>query len=387
MHPVKSTTDVVELMQIGHMNRTVGATALNVRSSRSHSILTVHVRGTNLETGAASHGSLHLVDLAGSERADRSEATGERLREAQYINKSLSALGDVIFALAQKSSHVPYRNSKLTQVLQGSLGGQAKTLMFVQLNPDPDSFSESISTLKFAERVSGIELGASRRNKEGKDVKELMEQIASLKDTITKKEEEIEHLQLLTDPRTHPPNAFSEKLVTNTLRHISSAPSLPSSSGPPHRKSRSLLSGKHASELDNCSEQSEASSHQSLDEVRNEKEGDTNPNFTSDVDISSMHRVDSEERLSEISDGGLSVGTETDASADLTVSPESEKYTKSTAKMPKVPSQFLRRAQKPLHTTSSQATSKISPKVQTGLRKPATAHPTASPSRTSSRGR
>ena len=74
-----------------------------------------------METDAILRGSLHLVDLAGSERVGRSEATGDRLREAQHINKSLSALGDVIFALAQKSPHVPYRNSKLTHVLQTSL--------------------------------------------------------------------------------------------------------------------------------------------------------------------------------------------------------------------------------------------------------------------------
>lgn len=91
-------------------------------SSCEYSILTVHVRGTDLETNAVLRGCLHLVDLAGSERVDRSEATGDRLREAQHINKSLSALGDVIYALAQKSAHVPYRNSKLTQVLQSSLG-------------------------------------------------------------------------------------------------------------------------------------------------------------------------------------------------------------------------------------------------------------------------
>jgi kinesin family protein C2/C3 len=88
----------------------------------SCSVLTVHVRGTDLETDAILRGSLHLVDLAGSERVGRSEATGDRLREAQHINKSLSALGDVIFARAQKSPHVPYRNSKLTHVLQSSLG-------------------------------------------------------------------------------------------------------------------------------------------------------------------------------------------------------------------------------------------------------------------------
>lgn len=84
--------------------------------------MTVHTRGTDLKTGSLLRGNLHLVDLAGSERIDRSEVTGDRLKEAQHINKSLAALGDVIFALAQKSSHVPYRNSKLTQVLQSSLG-------------------------------------------------------------------------------------------------------------------------------------------------------------------------------------------------------------------------------------------------------------------------
>ncbi|KAB5524675.1 hypothetical protein DKX38_022424 [Salix brachista] len=177
MHPVTSTSDVLELIGVGLKNRAVGATAMNERSSRSHSVVSIHVRGKDLLSGAALHGNLHLVDLAGSERVDRSEATGDRLKEAQHINKSLSALGDVIFSLAQKNSHVPYRNSKLTQLLQSSLGGQAKTLMFVQLNPDVSSYSETISTLKFAERVSGVELGATRSSKEGRDVRELMDQI------------------------------------------------------------------------------------------------------------------------------------------------------------------------------------------------------------------
>jgi hypothetical protein len=86
------------------------------------SVVTIHVQGQDLKTGNTLRGALHLVDLAGSERVDRSAVTGDRLKEAQHINKSLAALGDVIFSLSQKNAHVPYRNSKLTQVLQTSLG-------------------------------------------------------------------------------------------------------------------------------------------------------------------------------------------------------------------------------------------------------------------------
>ncbi|XP_042422552.1 kinesin-like protein KIN-14F [Zingiber officinale] len=186
--PVASTSDVMELMNIGHKNRAVGATALNDRSSRSHSCLTVHVKGRDLTSETVLRGCLHLVDLAGSERVDKSEVTGERLKEAQHINKSLSALGDVISALAQKNSHVPYRNSKLTQLLQDSLGGQAKTLMFVHISPEMDAVGETLSTLKFAERVSTVELGAAQVNQESGEVKELRKQIASLKAALARKE-------------------------------------------------------------------------------------------------------------------------------------------------------------------------------------------------------
>ncbi|KAK8307201.1 hypothetical protein V6Z12_D03G177900 [Gossypium hirsutum] len=271
MHSVKSTTDVLELMNIGLMNRAVGATALNERSSRSHSILTVHVRGTDIKTNAVLRGSLHLVDLAGSERVDRSEATGDRLREAQHINKSLSALGDVIFALAQKNSHVPYRNSKLTQVLQSSLGGQAKTLMFVQLNPDVESYAETISTLKFAERVSGVELGAARTNREGRDIRELMEQVSSLKETITKKDQEIERLQLLKG------NGNSTKRGMSSLRYESSSPR-GRSSGTPRQSlglsRRPSLGSFEKADVDadifsaNGDKHSESGSHWSIDESR-----------------------------------------------------------------------------------------------------------------------
>ncbi|ESQ39398.1 hypothetical protein EUTSA_v10001292mg [Eutrema salsugineum] len=198
--PVYSTFDVIDLMKVGHKNRAVGSTALNDRSSRSHSCLTVHVQGRDLTSGAVHRGCMHLVDLAGSERVDKSEVTGDRLKEAQHINRSLSALGDVIASLAHKNPHVPYRNSKLTQLLQDSLGGQAKTLMFVHISPEADAVGETISTLKFAERVATVELGAARVNSDTSDVKELKEQIATLKAALARKEAGSQQNKILTTP-------------------------------------------------------------------------------------------------------------------------------------------------------------------------------------------
>lgn len=158
---VESVEDINKVFDLGHMNRATACTNLNEHSSRSHALLIVTVAGFNSSTGHRTSGKLNLVDLAGSERIAKSGAEGSRLREAQCINKSLSALGDVINALRSKHSHVPFRNSRLTYLLQDSLSGDSKTLMMVQVSPLESNVSESVCSLKFAQRVRTVEIGPS----------------------------------------------------------------------------------------------------------------------------------------------------------------------------------------------------------------------------------
>jgi kinesin family protein C2/C3 len=124
---------------------------MNSQSSRSHLLLQIVVTSKNTITNVTTVGKLTLVDLAGSERVSKSEATGQRLVEAAAINKSLSALGQVFTALRTNQPHVPYRNSKLTHVLQDSLGGDAKTCVFVNVSPAESNLPETIGTLKFGQ--------------------------------------------------------------------------------------------------------------------------------------------------------------------------------------------------------------------------------------------
>ena len=231
MVDVFSMEDVAAALEEGGRNRTVGRTNCNEHSSRSHMILSVYVKCCNLATGTRTFGKMHLIDLAGSERISRSGAegarhapppsplirsptrvclfpivcpavspivsltnsaqeedacppilvpavfplltppapSGDRLKEAQNINKSLSALGDCVQSLVSKSKHVPFRNSKLTYLLQDSLGGESKALMFVCASPCASDAPETLCSLNFASRVRNVELGPATKRKGGGD--------------------------------------------------------------------------------------------------------------------------------------------------------------------------------------------------------------------------
>ncbi|CAE7196950.1 KIN14C [Symbiodinium natans] len=156
---VSQMEQINKLMETAARARSVGATDMNATSSRSHSIFALYLHGINREQHSELHGALHLVDLAGSERLDKSGSTGERLKETQNINRSLSSLADVFLAKAEGRSHIPFRNSKLTHLMEPCLNGQGKTLMLVTVSPETDHSHETLCSLRFASQVSQCTTG------------------------------------------------------------------------------------------------------------------------------------------------------------------------------------------------------------------------------------
>ncbi|KAJ3027917.1 UNVERIFIED_CONTAM: Kinesin-like protein kif3b [Siphonaria sp. JEL0065] len=192
---VKSVAEMEQLMTVGNNARSVGATLMNETSSRSHSIFTITIESSESGGGVDGEdrfvlGKLHLVDLAGSERQSKTGASGDRLKEATKINLSLSALGNCISALVDgKSSHIPYRDSKLTRLLQDSLGGNAKTLMIATLSPASYNYDETLSTLRYANRAKNIK-NKPKVNEDPKDamLREYQEEINKLKQALEAKQ-------------------------------------------------------------------------------------------------------------------------------------------------------------------------------------------------------
>nr|XP_043607210.1 kinesin-like protein KIN-12C [Erigeron canadensis] len=189
-HTVNTVEEVLKLLLQGAANRKVAGTDMNSESSRSHSVFTCIVESRR-EKDSVMHlrfGRLHLVDLAGSER-QRSSGPGERLKEASYINKSLSTLGLVIMSLVDvahgKHKHVPYRDSRLTFLLQDSLGGNSKTTIIANVSPSMWAANETLSTLKFAQRAKLIQNNAKVNEDASGDVIALQRQIQMLKEQMS----------------------------------------------------------------------------------------------------------------------------------------------------------------------------------------------------------
>ena len=179
MAEVDSAQALQDVIDHAMDQRHVSATAMNSESSRSHLIISVLIETVHAITGRPTVGKLSLVDLAGSERVGKSGVSGEGMEEAMAINKSLSALGDVMNALTSGTKHIPYRNHPLTQMMSDSLGGNAKTLMFVNFSPADYNKAETESSLNFAERVKKVKNKANKAV-QSKEVAALKKQLAEM---------------------------------------------------------------------------------------------------------------------------------------------------------------------------------------------------------------
>uniref|UniRef100_A0A0K0DKJ6 Kinesin-like protein n=1 Tax=Angiostrongylus cantonensis TaxID=6313 RepID=A0A0K0DKJ6_ANGCA len=188
----KSVEEIQRVMAVGNANRSVGRTNMNEHSSRSHAIFIITVECCEAGPDGQNHirvGRLNLVDLAGSERQAKTGATGQRFKEATKINLSLSALGNVISALVDgKSTHIPYRDSKLTRLLQDSLGGNSKTVMVACIGPASYNYEETLGTLRYANRAKNIK-NKPKINEDPKDamLREFQDEIMRLRALLEKR--------------------------------------------------------------------------------------------------------------------------------------------------------------------------------------------------------
>lgn len=216
---ITSYRDMLQLTLRGVKNRHVGSTSMNRESSRSHSVLTTIIESKSLsQTGVwnMKTSRFHIIDLAGSERSKNTNAMGERLKEAGMINKSLSALGNVINSLVEhsegKGRHIPYRDSKLTFILRDSLGGNSKTVIIANISPSSVNMGETLSTLEFAKRAKQIKNKAVVNEDSSGTILILKNEIKRLKKDLTeqyKRNEKLNELQLQLNENTAKKEATS----------------------------------------------------------------------------------------------------------------------------------------------------------------------------------
>ncbi|ESW30047.1 hypothetical protein PHAVU_002G120200 [Phaseolus vulgaris] len=198
---ISTVEELNSIIQRGSEQRHTSGTRMNDESSRSHLILSVVIESTNLQSQSTARGKLSFVDLAGSERVKKSGSAGNQLKEAQSINKSLSALGDVISALSSGGQHIPYRNHKLTMLMSDSLGGNAKTLMFVNVSPTESSLDETHNSLMYASRVRSI-VNDPSKNVSSKEIARLKKLVAYWKEQAGKRGEDEELEEIIEERPT-----------------------------------------------------------------------------------------------------------------------------------------------------------------------------------------
>jgi len=218
---VYTSQEIISTIETGTLQRTTASTALNSVSSRSHAVLTLTLT-QKMSDGSETISKLNLVDLAGSENVDKSEVQGIELSEAQTINKSLSCLGNVIYALTEKGrGHIPYRDSKLTYLLQDSLGGNSKTILIATVSPSRNCYSETINTLKFAKRAKEIKnIPKVNKNESTANlIKSLNERIAELESKCLEYEQQNNSEE--KDPTPHGDMSILEKRCQRLEKRIS----------------------------------------------------------------------------------------------------------------------------------------------------------------------